>query len=292
MNSHQEHALLQSAGLSIDPGTGQVQAGAECLRLGPVNMKVLMLLLESGNRVVSRTEFFDKVWARQVVSDDVLTRSISDLRTQLGEHTGGTVLIETIPKRGYRWVPAVTRAEGCLPMGASPLDAQGVALTLRVVPMSTGMRILAWAGLVLAGLVLLSSSVLWVLGSYSASDRIKVAVLPIQAASAEQQLATEVDRLMQEQLLNSEQFELLSFSATSLYLQNPFPVLAREYGVQYVIEGRIRSYQSRSMLTLSVVDALSASVVDSVTLDIDAASDLQALSEDFIGGFDESLSEL
>src|ERR1044071_4069755 len=105
MNFHQEHTLLHSAGLSIDPASGQVQAGAESVRLGPVNMKVLTLLLENGNRVVGRTEFFEKVWARQVVSDDVLTRSISDLRTQLGAHADAPVLIETIPKRGYRWVP-------------------------------------------------------------------------------------------------------------------------------------------------------------------------------------------
>lgn len=286
MNSHQEHALLQSAGLSIDPATGQVQAGAESLRLGPVNMKVLMLLLESGNRVVSRTEFFDKVWARQLVSDDVLTRSISDLRTQLGEHTDTPVLIETIPKRGYRWVPPVTSAQGVLPMAAAAPGS--VAMSLTVVPASTGIRLLAWIAVVLVSLALLSSSVLWVLGN-SASDHVKVAALPIQAAAEEQQLATEVDRLLQEGLLESEQFELLAFSATSRYLQNPFPILAREYGVQYVLEGRIRTYQSGTLLTLNLVDALSASVIDSVTLDVDAASDLQALSENFIESFDESI---
>jgi DNA-binding winged helix-turn-helix (wHTH) protein/TolB-like protein len=285
MNSHQEHTLLQSAGLSIDPAAGQVQAGADSVRLAPVNMKVLMLLLESSNRVVSRTEFFDKVWARQVVSDDVLTRSISDLRTQLGEHTDAPVLIETIPKRGYRWVPPVTSTAGLLSMTTSP----SVALAMRVVPMSTGMRLLAWAGVVLAGLVLVSSTVLWVLGNNPESDRIKVAALPIQAAAEEQQLATEVDRMLQEGLLESAHFQLLSFSATSRYLQNPFPILAREYGVQYVVEGRIRTYQSRTLLTLNLVDALSASVIDSVTLDVDAASDLEALSGDFIDRLNESL---
>lgn len=290
MNSHQEHTLLWSAGLSVNPATGQVQAGANCLRLGPVNMKVLMLLLESGNRVVSRTEFFDRVWARQLVSDDVLTRSISDLRTQLGEHAEAPVLIETIPKRGYRWVPPVTNVEGVAQIASQPPDAK--AQTRSSLPSGRGLRVLAWAAVVLAGLALLSSSVLWVLGTYSGTVRTKVAALPIQAEAAEQQLATEADRLLQEYLLASTQFELLSFSATSLHLQNPFPVLAREYGVQYVIEGRILTYQSRSMITLSLVDARSATVVDSVTHDIEAAADLQAVSQDFIGGLDQTLGEL
>jgi DNA-binding winged helix-turn-helix (wHTH) protein/TolB-like protein len=289
MNSQQEHTLLHSAGLSFDPATGQVQAGAESLRLGPVNMKVLMLLLESGNRVVSRTEFFDKVWARQLVSDDVLTRAISDLRTQLGAHTEAPVLIETIPKRGYRWLPPVASAPG-MPLAA--VAPATVPLAVPAVPLRTGTRVLVWAAAVLAGLLLLSSSVLWVLGSHSASGRIKVAALPVQAAAAEQQIATEIDRLLQEQLLVSEQFELLAFSATSLHLQNPFPVLAREYGVQYVLEGRIQTWQSHSTLTLNLVDARSATVIDSVSADVGATSDLQALSQGFIARFSERVPAL
>jgi DNA-binding response OmpR family regulator len=82
MNLPSEHTVLLSAQLSIDQAAGQVQAGAECIRLGPVNMKVLVLLLENAGRVVTRTEFFDRVWKQQLVSDDVLTRSISDLRTR------------------------------------------------------------------------------------------------------------------------------------------------------------------------------------------------------------------
>lgn len=57
------------------------------------------------------------------MSDDTLTRCISELRTQLGKYSSQSSLIETLPKRGYRWVPPV-------PVYVSQQDQQLIAADL------------------------------------------------------------------------------------------------------------------------------------------------------------------
>jgi TolB-like protein len=198
----------------------------------------------------------------------VLTRSISDLRTQLGAHTELT-LIETIPKRGYRWVPPVA-------MGTTPVYAPAPVPEVRP---AEGRRPWYRAAFAIVGVVLTASLMLWALGSVFTSDRIKMALLPLQADAAAQQTATELEGMLHEQLLASDQFDMLAFSATALYLQNPFPALAREYGVAYVVEGRVQARGEEVRITLNLVDARSASVIDSIVTDIPGSADLRLLGE-------------
>ncbi len=70
----------------------------EDIRLGPVNMRVLVTLIKQQGKVVSRSELFDTVWENQFVSDDVLTRCISDLRALLAKHDTSQKWIETVPQ--------------------------------------------------------------------------------------------------------------------------------------------------------------------------------------------------
>ncbi|MBY0573308.1 MAG: winged helix-turn-helix domain-containing protein, partial [Undibacterium sp.] len=93
--------------LRVFPSSGQVQRQLEDIRLGPINMQVLVVLLNQQGQVVSRNQLFEQVWKNQIVSDDTLTRCISDLRALLGHHQTHAPLIQTLPKRGYRWLPEV-----------------------------------------------------------------------------------------------------------------------------------------------------------------------------------------
>ena len=102
---------LESADLSIIPDRGEIRnARGESARLGPVNMKVLGFLMSRAGRVVSRADLFEAVWKNQVVGDDALTRSISDIRAEIGRLSDRENLIETLPKRGYRWTAEVREA--------------------------------------------------------------------------------------------------------------------------------------------------------------------------------------
>ena len=103
---------LITANLIICPSHGQVIIDKAVHRISPINMKVLMLLIKNQGQVVNRNQVFDSVWANQEVSDDTLTRCISDLRAQIGKDT-----IKTLPKRGYQWIPEVKQFADIMQQG-------------------------------------------------------------------------------------------------------------------------------------------------------------------------------
>ena len=93
MSSAHKNKVFRSGDLTVYPQLGQVEIQGQIIRLALVNMQVLVTLLEHAGEVVSRADFFDRVWKNQTVSDDTLTRCISELRTQLSKHSSHSSLI-------------------------------------------------------------------------------------------------------------------------------------------------------------------------------------------------------
>ncbi|HXN23829.1 MAG TPA: transcriptional regulator [Candidatus Dormibacteraeota bacterium] len=75
--------------------------------LTPKAIEILITLVESRGNPVGRNELLQKVWADAIVEEGSLTSHISLLRKALGEGAGGQQFIETISKRGYRFVGSV-----------------------------------------------------------------------------------------------------------------------------------------------------------------------------------------
>ncbi len=93
---------------SVDRSTNQIRRGSEVLRLEPKAVDLLMALAQRAGEVISRDELLAIVWSGVVVSDDVLTQAVIKLRKALGDTSREPRYIETIPKRGYRLIAAVT----------------------------------------------------------------------------------------------------------------------------------------------------------------------------------------
>ena len=70
-------------------------------------MEVLVCLAQNAGKPVSKEQFMSSVWAGTVVTDDVLSRCISELRKIFGDSPKKSRYIETIRKRGYRLVQPV-----------------------------------------------------------------------------------------------------------------------------------------------------------------------------------------
>jgi predicted ATPase/DNA-binding winged helix-turn-helix (wHTH) protein len=77
----------------------------EIVPLTPKIFETLLLLVENNNRMLSKDEIMETVWADSFVEETNLTSNISRLRKIL--HAGGEQFIETFPKRGYRFFGAV-----------------------------------------------------------------------------------------------------------------------------------------------------------------------------------------
>ena len=86
----------------VEPSLNTISSNGASRHIEPKVMAVLMCLVRSQNAVVSKQQLIEEVWKDTFVTDDVLTRSISELRDTFGDDARNPVIIQTIPKQGYR----------------------------------------------------------------------------------------------------------------------------------------------------------------------------------------------
>jgi len=220
--------------LRVDAASGWVEGDAERrVRLAPVPLKVLLVLIDKPGEVVSRAELFDAVWGEQEVSDDALTRCISDIRTALRPLIDDQNCISTIPKKGYRW---------SLPTEAAIDDP----------PKRTHRRALIVLGYVLAFIVMASVVTLFFQRSDSSSELLIAVLPPTTDLPIHADSAARVDGLVRQVLVETAQTRVLARSAVQAEA-GIYPRLFFEHGVLWIIESRISGAQPSLELTL--VDA-------------------------------------
>jgi eukaryotic-like serine/threonine-protein kinase len=86
----------------------RVLKSGESRSLEPRVFDLLIFLIENRGRVVEKQELFEQVWKQAFVTDNALTRAIKEIRRVLGDDASAPRYIETIPKRGYRFVAEVS----------------------------------------------------------------------------------------------------------------------------------------------------------------------------------------
>ena len=282
MSSSHKNAGFRSGDLTVYPQSGQVEIQGQVIRLGLINMRVLVTLLEFAGEVASRADFFDRVWKNQTVSDDTLTRCISELRTQLGKYSSLSQLIETLPKRGYRWIPAVSSlsAEELNLISPSKGSFQGGWKRLSIATLSG-----------LALLLLFTMGVLWLIDTSLRPELVRVALIPVYASQpAQEQIAADFDDVLRENLLATNNLRFFARSASENRPQDSFPYLSREFSAQWIIEGDIRQKQDKYRVSLSLVDAKTALVVYSLTQNLDNdPAQLEQICSTFIGEISQVL---
>ena len=81
----------------------------EMVQLTPKAFETLLVLIENNNRVIEKDELMRRIWPDTFVEEANLAVNISLLRKTLGGRPGGGQYIETVPRRGYRFVANVTQ---------------------------------------------------------------------------------------------------------------------------------------------------------------------------------------
>lgn len=81
--------------------------GEQRVPLTPKAFAVLRYLVERAGRLVTQNELLDAVWPDTFVQPEVLKSQILDVRTALGDRPKEPLFIETVPRRGYRFIAAV-----------------------------------------------------------------------------------------------------------------------------------------------------------------------------------------
>ena len=94
--------------ISVDPQEFRVVRGGEQIVLTPRAFDVLMVLVRNAGRILEKQEIFEAVWKDTFVTDNALVKIIRELRSALGDDADEPHLIQTVPKRGYRFIAEVT----------------------------------------------------------------------------------------------------------------------------------------------------------------------------------------
>ncbi|MCG9553368.1 transcriptional regulator [Vibrio sp. Isolate31] len=84
----------------------------EVVRLGSNESRILLMLSERPNQVITRNELHEYVWRDQgfEVDDSSLTQAVSTLRKMLKDSTKSPEFVKTVPKRGYQLIATVERS--------------------------------------------------------------------------------------------------------------------------------------------------------------------------------------
>ncbi|MGH8005786.1 MAG: ATP-binding protein [Candidatus Binatia bacterium] len=94
----------------LDPVNEQLWRETQLVPLRPKAFAVLRFLVEHAGRLLTKEELLQGVWPHTQVSEGILKGYIRDLREVLGDNAQRPQFIETVPRRGHRFIAAVTTA--------------------------------------------------------------------------------------------------------------------------------------------------------------------------------------
>ena len=95
----------------LDPAERLLLRDGQAVPLAPKVFDLLLVLVERHGRLVEKEELMKSVWADSFVEEANLSVKMSALRKALGESPGEVQFIETVPKRGYRFVATVNEGK-------------------------------------------------------------------------------------------------------------------------------------------------------------------------------------
>jgi DNA-binding winged helix-turn-helix (wHTH) protein len=95
----------------LDLANEQLWRGREVIRLRPKTFAVLRCLTASAGQLVTKNDLLASVWPETTVSEAALTVCIGELCHALQDHARTPQFIETVHRRGYRFIAAVTPAQ-------------------------------------------------------------------------------------------------------------------------------------------------------------------------------------
>ena len=235
----------------VYPRLNTVKADGRAVRLEPKFMQVLVCLADRPGEVVSKDELIRAVWLDTFVTDDVLTRAISELRRVLGDNAKQPHVIETVARGGYRIIAPVQRSEeGTFPAEVNSRER-----------LSAGLRTILVAGMALVAIIIAIAVALRRRPPESQMNRPQpIAVLPLQNTS----VAKDLDFLrigLADDIANTLSYypalSMRPFATTNQYAGADVDLqkAAREMRVADIITGHFVVAGDAIEVTLEAVDA-------------------------------------
>ena len=229
----------------ICPQLNTVQRDGKTVRLEHKFMQVLVCLADRPGEVVSKEELMRAVWVDTFVTDDVLTRAVSELRRILRDDAKQPHVIETVAKSGYRLIAPVQR-----------------------VIAENSHRDRSWRslGIILASLFLTGLVAAFVLRARLTAARANpkrvqsIAVLPLENLSHDPGQDYFADGMTDELINGLAQVRALRVVSRTSVMQfkgsrKALPDIAKVLNVDAVLEGAVLRSGGRVRITAELIDA-------------------------------------
>jgi TolB-like protein/DNA-binding winged helix-turn-helix (wHTH) protein/Tfp pilus assembly protein PilF len=248
-----------------DPRLGELTKYGKRLPLQEQPFQLLAMLLERPGELISREELRAKIWPQTIVDfDHGLNKAISKIRDALGDSADNPRFIETVARRGYRFLAdvAVVQDAAQPAVGDPAVRAVGAPLARPEVGTSSrrSARALVWTLIGFGCALVLAAAVSWTLyTSRNFAPTIRsLAVLPLKNLSGDVSQDYFTDGMTEELITQLGQISALRvISSTSVMLykgvDKPVAEIARELNVQAVVEGSVLRSGDRVRITAQLI---------------------------------------
>jgi len=246
-----------------DLGARELTKLGKLLPLQEQPFLLLAMLLEKPGALVTREELRARLWPQTVVDfDHGLNKAISKIRDALGDSAENPRFVQTVARRGYRFLADVTVAGSgsveTAPVKIASVDSQTLDRpdTARALPLRT----VAWAAAGLALVLLSVILVIWTRSTPSSSLLAirSLAVLPLENLSGDASQDYFADGMTDELITHLAQISdlrVISRSSVMTYkgLRKPLAEIAHELDVQAIVEGSILRSDKRVRITAQLI---------------------------------------
>jgi TolB-like protein/DNA-binding winged helix-turn-helix (wHTH) protein len=256
---------LRFGAFELDTVAGELYHQGKRLQVQEMPIRVLMVLLERPGELFRREELFERLWPDDElgVLDDNLNAAIHKLRVVLHDQAGHPSYIETVPRKGYRFVA---------PVFESPSPDDGMsrqasrAEMLSAVTSPHRLRWMGWAGILVIA-VLLILTWLYVQDAEreisvgdSPPDAYTLAVLPFHDLGPEPDRLHFTDGITEDLLFHLgqvEDFRVVSRSSVMRYRDpdRDLQSIAKTLAATHFVEGSVRRAGNRLRISAQLIDA-------------------------------------
>jgi DNA-binding winged helix-turn-helix (wHTH) protein/TolB-like protein/Tfp pilus assembly protein PilF len=262
------------AGFCLDVQERLLLRNGAPVSITPKIFDMLQLFLENPNRLLGKEEIMRTVWPDTHIDEATLTRTVSELRKTLGEKAGEVNFVQTVPKRGYRFVaPVETTVDTAPEAGVALMSGNAQIAGTNLWRLRPG----SFITMLFVGIVVVLAGVWAFEAKFSRTSPVaqSIAVLPFQHlgnSGADQFLELGIADTLITRLSSLPALNVRPTSAVRKYsdpAQDP-AAIGRILKVDTVLDGSVQSMFDQIRVTLRLIRVRDAKPLWTATLDGDS----------------------
>lgn len=267
--------LLRFGAFELDLRHDELRRGGVLIKLSPQQLKVLRYLAERPGQIAAREEIQREVWGGEVFVDfdRSLNVCIAQIRSAMNDDPEAARFIQTVPRRGYRFVAPVESVSDrpeAPPSAPAPQSRRDLRLVIAIATV----------------LELGVGAAIWLRGAHPAPPRVVLAVLPFENVTQRPEDAPAIDGLADELITQfgaalPDRLGVIGRTSVARLAAQKAGVaqIGKELAADYVLEGDLRVEGPRVRISARLVKVAGQAQAWSDTYEMESASRLEMEEE-------------